>query len=103
MKITCTLLASLLLGCTAFADGQYSLAVMQDPHGGTRLLYYRTTSMDPGTSVALETASGGLGGSVQMTPIASDQTLRFVIGTNQHGQSTSAYIPQNSNFGPARQ
>ena len=114
MKITHTILALLaagFLGHSAFgADtsntyGPLGLAIMQDGHGGTHIVYYQTFGQQGTTSVALSTSSGGVmdPSLIQGPPQADNGQTRFVSGTNQHGQPTSAYIPLTSHFAQASQ
>jgi len=111
MKISYSILALSVagfLGSTALGDnGPFNLAVIQDGHGGSHFLYYQAGA-DPTTSVALSTDSGGVGAGGPLsamtgTPPPNSDTMRFVIGTNQHGNANAAYITPSSNFGPARQ
>jgi hypothetical protein len=117
MKITYTILALLaagFLGQSAFADNNCScsslgLAVSQDGHGGSHFLYYQSTGVAypnivAPASIAVTTPSGGIDGStVVETPANATGGIKFVIGTNQHGQTMAAFVPAASNFGPARQ
>ena len=111
MKITCTiltLLAAGLLGRTALGsdtNGPLAFAVIQDGHGGSHMMYYQTYDQQGTTTVALSTNSGGVMNTapVQGPPLADNGQTRFVIGTNQHAQANSAYIPVSSHFGPASQ
>lgn len=110
MKLTYSILALAVagfLGQSAFADSpvQAGLAVTSDGHGGSHFMYYQAFTVD-NTSVALYTDQGGVGvttylGRNGIQPDNGD--TRFVIGTNQHGQSNAAYIPVSSHFAQANQ
>jgi hypothetical protein len=109
MKITYTILTLLTLGFLnlgAYADnGPYALAVVQDGHGGSHFMYYQAPA-DSTVTVALETDSGGVSGPVYMTNtgvLADNGQVRYVIGTNQHGNANAAYIPVSSHFAQGQQ
>jgi hypothetical protein len=78
---------------------------MQDGHGGCHVVYNQTYGQQGTTSVALSTSSGGVMDTtlVQGPPQADNGQIRFVTGTNEHGQPNSAYIPLTSHFAPASQ
>ena len=112
MKITHTILAVLaagFLGQSAFGDNTNNplgFAVTQDGHGGSHFMYYQTNPTQDMTTVALSTSSGGVaGGQIQGREgnLPNSGAVRFVTGTNQHGQANSAYIPLDSHFGQAGQ
>jgi len=110
MKITYTILALAavgFLGQSALADcaGPFGFTILPNAHGGYHCVYYQSTGMPVDTTVALETPSGGVSAPMapQPRPQADNGDVRFVIGTNQHGQANAAYIPVSSNFGPGRQ
>jgi len=109
MKITHTILALLaagFLGHSAFGSdttGPLWLAIMQDGHGGSHIIYYQTYGQPGATSVALFSSSGSVmdASLVQGPPQADNGQVRFTTGTNQHGQASSAYIPLTSHFAQA--
>jgi len=118
MKITYAILAlvaAVSLGHSARADqcncNPLSFAVVQDPHGGSHMIYYQTNpageSTTDSTSVALSTSGGGVvENDAFMTrtgPLPDNGEVRFVTGTNQHGDTMSAYIPTSSNFAQGQQ
>ena len=112
MKITNTLLAllaALFLGHSAFGSDTntpLALAIIQDGHGGSHFVYVQTYGQPWTTmTVALSTNSGGVADTtlVQGPPQADNGQVRFVIGTNQHGQANAAYIPLSSHFAQASQ
>jgi len=108
LKPILALLAAVCLGHSALGsdnnNGSLALAVTQDGHGGSHIMYYQTYSQET-TSVALSTASGGLMNSTAMQgpPQADNGQVRFVTGTNQHGQANSAFIPLSSHFAQSNQ
>lgn len=116
MKISYSVLALLaagFLGHGAFGSPMDDnvapprLAVTQDGHGYYHFLYFQTNvAMDAATSIALSTTSGGVVSSpmpLREGTLPDDGQTRFVIGTNQHGQSEAAYIPVTSHFAQANQ
>jgi hypothetical protein len=106
MKITYSLLA--LLGSAVIChagfssgnNGPLSFCVMQDSHGGSHFVYYQPDNQQD-TTVALSTNSGGPMSVQQQTD--DNGGLKFVIGTNQHAQSSATYIQPTSHFAPAQQ
>ena len=110
MKITHTILALLaagFFGHSAIADTNSPLCLtfMQDGHGWYHIVYIQTYAQQGSTSVALSTNTGGVMDTAtqQGPPQADNGQVRFVIGTNQHGQAGSAYIPLSSHFAQASQ
>jgi len=117
MKITYTiaaLLAGAFLSHGAFADNacqcpSLGLAVSQDGHGGSHFLYYQSAgpaypNIVAPASIALTTSSGGVDWStVVSTPANTPGGVKYVIGTNQHGEANAAFVPVDSHFGPASQ
>jgi len=116
MKITHIILAlsaAGFLGHSAFGSDsnscgcQLNLAVTQDGHGGSHFQYYQTAQPADATSVALSTGSGGVAGPMVLAdrvgPLPDNGQVKFVIGTNQHGQPSSANIPMTSHFSQAGQ
>lgn len=111
--IIIALLAVGFLGQSAFGSDNNSplcLALTQDGHGGTHFMYHQTYDQGFSTaSVALLTSSGGMGNGNQLAvgaqegPLPDNGDVKFVIGTNQHGQANSADIPMTSHFAPAGQ
>ena len=112
MKIIRTILALAaagLLGHSAFGDdntGPLGFAITQNGHGSYHFLFYQNGAQND-TSVALMTGAGGVATVLPLQAqegVQADQgQTRFVVGTNQHGQASAAYIPLSSSFGPARQ
>ena len=117
MKITYTILALLtagLLSHSAFGDNDSSssslgFAVTQDGHGQSHFLYYQSSGLAypnivAPASIALTTSSGGVDNStVVLQPSDAVGGVKYVIGTNQHGESMAAFVPVNSHFAPAGQ
>jgi hypothetical protein len=109
MKIALSILAltaTAFLGQRAFGDDYnppLALAITQDGHGHQHFLYYQTLGDPSDTSVALVTSSGGGVNAPEGTQRtqADNGDVRFVEGTNQHGQATAAYIPVTSHFSQA--
>ena len=114
MKITHTILALLaagFVGQSAFGSDnnapQLNLAITPDGHGGSHFQYYQSAPQGDATSVALATSSGGVADPVSYQqrngPQPDQGQVKFVTGTNQHGQANSAYIPMTSHFSPGGQ
>ena len=108
IRATLALVVAGFLGQSAFGSDSncaLGLAIMQDGHGGNHIVYYQTYSQQSTTSVALWTNSGGVTDPAlqQGPPQADNGQTRFVIGTNQHGQANSAYIPLTSHFAQSGQ
>jgi len=117
MKIKYSILALMaagFLGQSAFADNTcpctgLNLAVTQNGHGASHFMYFQTAGLAypnivAPASIALTTDSGGVDYStVAVSPADAPGGVKYIIGTNQHGQSMAAFVPAASNFGPARQ
>jgi hypothetical protein len=121
MKITLAILALFaagILGQSAFADNNgncscsnpsLALAVWQDGHGHEHIGYFQSSGLAypnivAPASIALTTDSGGVEAPVFVQdPANNPGGIKFVIGTNQHGDVMAAYVPTVSNFAPARQ
>jgi hypothetical protein len=114
MKITYSILALAVAAClgqSARADnydnsGPLNFAVVQDPHGGSHFLYYQSNPVGDSTSVALNTSGGGVENIAFMSRegvLPDNGEVKFVTGTNQHGEAASAYIPVSSNFAQGQQ
>jgi len=118
MKITYSILALLatgFLGQSAFAEDNncqntgLNLAVTQTGHGQSHFMYFQTAGLAypnivAPASIAITTDSGGVDYSTAaVSPSNAPGGVKFVIGTNQHGQTMAAFVPVASNFGPARQ
>jgi hypothetical protein len=116
IHISLALLAAGFLGSSAFADNNnnnscscqtpLSLAVTQNGHGQLHFMYFQVSPDN--ASVALSTSSGGVTGFAgtmqeQDRPLPDGGNVRYVIGTNQHGQPMASNILISSHFAPAGQ
>lgn len=108
--ITLALTAALCIGQSARAGGcgcALGFVVVPDSHGSSHAMYYQTNPTGDMMTVALETNSGsGIAtGPLQTRDgvLPDNGDLRFVIGTNQHGEAGAAYIPVSSHFAQAQQ